>query len=241
MKRIALWAIPRAVGTAFERVFLERDDTVVAHEFFMPCHYYGSDRVSARYDGVIDPAPEYEYAHVKREVEQLTGKPILFLKEIAYHMRGIVDPDFWSTFTHTFIIRDPRVSIPSLYPLMPDMSFEETGFEGIKEMFDLATLKYGQPPIVVNGDEFRRRPRETLREYCRLAGIPFDDTTTWRSGRVLPEWRRWESWHEEALTSSGVFEPPARREPVEVPEHVEEMVAAAMPYYTEINRHAIAV
>jgi hypothetical protein len=239
MKRIALWAIPRAVGTAFERVFVERDDTLVAHEFFMPCHYYSSARASTRYDGIIEPAPEYDYQHVKRSVEQLTGKPILFLKEIGFHMKGIIDVDFWSSFTHTFIIRDPRVSIPSLYKLMPDASFEETGFAGIKEIFDLATRTYCQVPIVVNGERFRRNPIGTLRTYCEYVGIPFADTTTWKRRKVLPEWQMWEDWHEEALASSRVFEPPTREQPAELPARVTEMIEAALPYYTAINRYAI--
>jgi len=241
MKKIALWAIPRAVGTAFERAFVERDDTVVAHELFMPCHYYSAARASTRYDGIVDPAPEYEYQNVKRSVERLPAKPVLFLKEIAFHMRGIVQVDFWSSFTHTFIVRDPRVSIPSLYQLMPDFSFDETGFPAIKEMFELATGTYRQPPIVVNGDAFRRNPSETLRAYCELVGIPFDDTTTWKTGKVLPEWEQWPDWHREALTSSGIFEPPAQRPSDDLPVHVKDMMAAALPYYTAVNRHAISV
>ncbi|MEV4098528.1 hypothetical protein [Streptosporangium saharense] len=240
MKKVALWAIPRAVGSAFERVFFEREDTTVAHELFMPCHYYSESRVNSRYDGIVEPAPENEYEYVKKSIGQLPERPILFLKEIAFHMKGIVEVDFWSGFTHTFIIRDPRVSIPSLHRLMPDASFEETGFLGIKEMFDMATEVYGQPPVVVNGDEFRRNPKETLRVYCELVGVPFHDTTEWTEGKVLPEWQRWEGWHDEVLTSSRVFAPPVR-EQAELPRHVEQMIEDALPYYLEINRHAISV
>jgi hypothetical protein len=241
MKKIALWAIPRAVGTAFERVFLERDDTTVAHELFMPCHYYSQARVSSRYDGVVDPEPEHEYEAVEQKLEQLASTPILFLKEIAFHMEGIVDPDYWAGFTHTFIIRDPAVSIPSLYKLMPDASFEETGFGGIAAMFELATRTFRREPIVVNGDEFRRNPSATLKSYCELADIPFDDTTTWKTGKVLPEWQQWRSWHQEALNSSGINEPPAKPAEPDLPEHVVDMIEKARPYYEEINRHAIDV
>lgn len=33
-KPIALWAVPRSISTAFERVFVERDDFEVLHEPF---------------------------------------------------------------------------------------------------------------------------------------------------------------------------------------------------------------
>ncbi|GII66930.1 hypothetical protein Skr01_70150 [Sphaerisporangium krabiense] len=241
MKKIALWAIPRAVGTAFERVFLERDDTTVAHEIFMPAHYYSSHRASPRYDGTVAPKPEYEYEHIKRSIGRMTGRPILFLKEIAFHMRGVFEADFWADFTHTFIIRDPRVSIPSLYKLMPDATSEETGFACVKDIFDLVRDKYGTTPIVVNGDTFRRHPKETLESYCRLAGIPFQDTTTWRTGKVIPEWKQWEEWHAEALKSSGIFKPPPEPRSVDLPAHVEKMIADALPHYAEMNRYSITV
>lgn len=239
MKRIALWAIPRAVGTAFERAFLERDDTLVAHEVFMPCHYYSRNRVSTRYDGVVEPAPEYEYQSISQALMRLQGKPILFVKEIAFHMRGIIDAEFWSSFTHTFIIRDPQISIPSLHKLIPDASFDETGFVVIKQLFDLATKTYGQVPVVVNGEEFRRNPEPILRKYCELVDIPFRDTTIWEGRRVLPEWQAWPEWHKEALASSEVFAPPTMVERMELPARINDMIKTAGPYFEAINRFAI--
>ena len=35
-KPVALWAVPRSISTAFERVFVERDDFEVLHEPFRP-------------------------------------------------------------------------------------------------------------------------------------------------------------------------------------------------------------
>ena len=51
---IALWAVPRSISTAFERVFVERDDFEVLHEPFSASYYRGSDRLSHRY---ADEAP----------------------------------------------------------------------------------------------------------------------------------------------------------------------------------------
>jgi hypothetical protein len=33
-KPVALWSVPRSISTAFERVFVERDDFEVLHEPF---------------------------------------------------------------------------------------------------------------------------------------------------------------------------------------------------------------
>jgi hypothetical protein len=47
-KPVALWAVPRSISTAFERVFVERDDFEVLHEPFSASYYYGEDRLSNR-------------------------------------------------------------------------------------------------------------------------------------------------------------------------------------------------
>ena len=39
--RLALWAVPRSVSTAFERVFIDRDDALVLHEPFSHAYYHG--------------------------------------------------------------------------------------------------------------------------------------------------------------------------------------------------------
>ncbi|MBA2443396.1 MAG: sulfotransferase family protein, partial [Rubrobacter sp.] len=53
-KPVALWCVPRSISTAFERVFVERDDFEVLHEPFSASYYYSEDRLSERY---ADKAP----------------------------------------------------------------------------------------------------------------------------------------------------------------------------------------
>jgi hypothetical protein len=52
LKPIALWAVPRSLSTAFERVFVERDDLEVLHEPFSASYYYSEERLSDRYSDV---------------------------------------------------------------------------------------------------------------------------------------------------------------------------------------------
>lgn len=239
--RIVLWAVPRAVGTAFERVFVERNDTFVAHEVFMPCHYYSASRASSRYDGEVEARPEFDYRNIREKLDRSDTQPVLFVKEIAFHMQGIEDDDYWSTFRHTFILRDPRVSVPSLYKLMPDLTFDEAGFAAMSRWFRLATERFGQQPVVVNGDKFRTQPAAVLKAFCGQVAIPFQDTTTFTTTRSIPEWSRWRTWHEEALTSTHIFQPPLRSSDIDLPDHVEDIIERSMPYYDELNRHAIDV
>src|SRR5215204_6081903 len=59
-KPVALWAVPRSISTAFERVFVERDDFEVLHEPFSASYYYGADRQSDRF---ADAEPKAEYSY----------------------------------------------------------------------------------------------------------------------------------------------------------------------------------
>ena len=65
-KPVALWAVPRSISTAFERVFVERDDFEVLHEPFSAAYYYGEDRPSDRYADV-EPRAENNYERVLAE------------------------------------------------------------------------------------------------------------------------------------------------------------------------------
>ena len=48
-KPVALWAVPRSVSTALERVFVERGDFKVFHEPFSASYYYSTERRSNRF------------------------------------------------------------------------------------------------------------------------------------------------------------------------------------------------
>jgi hypothetical protein len=62
-KPVALWAVPRSISTAFERVFVERNDFEVFHEPFSASYHYSEDRLSARYSNV-KPEAAHNYQNV---------------------------------------------------------------------------------------------------------------------------------------------------------------------------------
>src|SRR5215216_4739762 len=72
-KPIALWAVPRSISTAFERVFVEREDFEVLHEPFSASYYYSEDRLSDRYSDV-GPEAEHIYENVLASILEPRGK-----------------------------------------------------------------------------------------------------------------------------------------------------------------------
>jgi hypothetical protein len=232
---IALWAVPRSLSTAFERVFVERDDLEVLHEPFSAAYYYGPDRLSERYADEA-PKPENSYESVLAEVFRPREKR-LFMKDMPYQAKSVMSREFISRFANTFIIRDPKYVLSSLYKMWPDFTLEETGFEQIYWAFRYAE-EVGQDPVVVDAMTFSENPVGILSVYCERVGIPFrPDALSWEPGEV-EKWKSWEGWHEAAQQSTGI-ERAERRDP-ELPGELQEAYEECLPYYYALAAHTIS-
>ncbi len=233
-KPVALWAVPRSISTAFERVFVERDDFEVLHEPFSAAYYYGEDRVSDRFAGA-ESKPEYSYERVVEDVFRPREERV-FLKDMAYHAKKVFSPEFASRFVNTFIIRDPKYVLMSLYKMWPDFTLEETGYEDLYRMFRYAT-DAGEDVAVVDAMTFSENPAGVLAAYCEHLEVPFTSgSLTWES-RDVRRWESWEGWHEDAESSTGI-EPAERLDP-KLPEELEAAYEFCLPYYYELAAHAI--
>jgi len=231
---IALWAVPRSISTAFERVFVERDDFEVLHEPFSNAYYYGTDRLSDRYADA-EPRPEYSFDSVLADVLAPREKRV-FVKDMAYQAKGVLSPEFVSRFVNTFIVRDPKYVLVSLYKMWPDFTFEETGYEDLYRLFRYAT-EGGEDVAVVDAMTFSENPAGVLAAYCEHLEIPFrSGSLSWES-RDVEHWDSWEGWHDAAERSTGI-KPATRRDP-ELPQELEEVYERCLPYYYELAAHAI--
>jgi Sulfotransferase domain len=234
-KPIALWAVPRSLSTAFERVFVEREDLEVLHEPFSAAYYYGEDRLSDRYSDV-EPEAEYNYDNVLRDILAPREKRV-FLKDMAYQAKGVMGPEFISNFVNTFIVRDPKYVLSSLYKMWPDFTLEEAGYEDLYWAFKYAT-EAGEDPVVVDAMTFSENPASILATYCDRVGLPFrPEALSWQPGEV-EEWTGWEGWHEAAEQSTGI-ERAERRDPV-LPEELNETYEHCLPYYYTLAAHTIS-
>ena len=204
-KPVALWAVPRSVSTALERVFVERGDFDVFHEPFSASYYDSPERRSNRLAGA---RPKEEYAHEKVLARMLEHrqKPVFF-KDMAYHVAGFMTPEFVSEFANTFIIREPAPVIASLHGFWPDFTFEEAGYEQQHRLFGMA-VETGEDPAVVDASDLLADPEGMVRAYCEKLGAPFmPEALSWEPGEV-PGWQMWAEWHSEVQESSGIKSEP---------------------------------
>ena len=232
-KPVALWSVPRSISTAFERVFVERDDFEVYHEPFGESYYYSEERFSDRYSDE-EPRPENNYENVlARLLEPHENR--VFVKDMAYQAKPLIGPEFVSRFRNTFIVRDPKYVIASLSRMWPDFTLEETGFEQLYRLFRYAAE--AEDVVVVDAMTFSENPVGVLAAYCEHLEIPFrTDSLSWQPGEVR-EWESWEGWHEAAQQSTGIQ--PAERKDPKLPPKLHEAYEHCLPYYYQLAARAI--
>ena len=172
-KPIALWAVPRSVSTAFERIFVEREDFEVFHEPFAISYYFSEERRSDRY---LDEESKEQHRpeNVLSELLIDNGKPVFF-KDMAYHTTGFMDRDFVENFRNTFLIREPKQTLSSFYKMWPDFTFEEAGYEQLHRLYSYAA-EIGQEPIVVDAADFSANTERAIEAYCAELNIPLTRT-----------------------------------------------------------------
>ena len=207
---LALWTTPRSVSTAFERMIMERGDFTVLHEPFSEHYYYGPGKRSDRYEAI---RPHATPTRILEAIDDAGTERRVFLKDMASHVRDLVDPGFVARFQHTFLVRDPAWALPSLEAKWPDFTEEEAGYTALAELVD-AVDAAGEQPVIIDSLDVRSDPRGTIGAYCAAVGIPFvPDALEWSPG-MPGGWELWEDWHHDVAASDG-FRPRAPGPPPE--------------------------
>lgn len=226
---IVLWAVPRSRSTAFERIFVERDDFEVLHEPFSATYYHSAER---RSDAFLEGAPDpgAGAANVLADVLRPRDRRV-FVKDMAYHTAAFMDRDFVSHFHNTFLIRHPRQTLVSLQRKHPAFTLEETGFSELTRLYDLVG-ELDAPRYVIDADDLMRDPEQTVRAYCAALDIPFDaDALSWKPQQVSA-FESWDAWHDRAQRSTGLGAVASDDEPL--PPELHDVYRRCLPHYERL-------
>lgn len=225
--KTVLWSVPRSVSTAFERsivqlsILLEAQASIssdgasgesmaVFHEPFGQPYYYSSEQVSTRFP--INPTqPTFKNTLDTMLTSQSTH---VFSKDMAYYVKNDVPGLVHTDMKHTFIIRHPSKTVPSLYlatfsakDYEQTLAFDKTevGFVELLQVYHYVKNTLGQTPIVIDSDDLLRDPEAYMQAYCKEVGLPFTkDMLVWEKGLVPKGWEDWEGWHDDAINSDGL-------------------------------------
>lgn len=236
MSVLALWATPRTVSTAFERMMIERGDHVVLDEPWSRAYYFGPERQSDRFALTF---PEATYAAVEAGVLAAGAESAVFVKDMAYHAAPGVTDDALASMTHTFLVRAPRAALASLHRRWPDFTDDEVGYAAQRSLFERVVRLTGSTPAVIDSDALRADPDRVVAEWARRVGIDHcPRSLRWEPG-MRPEWQLWRDWYENVAASTG-FAPPSPHEPGDTVGHrLAGLLPAADDAYEVLRRHAI--
>ena len=190
---------------------LERGDMATLHEPFLYLYYVHDGRRRLPH---LDPDPRrpVSYEAIRSMILETAHARPVFVKDMCYYVHDRIrdDVDFIRRMTSTFLVRDPKRSIPSYFRLDPGVTLKEIGCEAQYRIFERVGEITGRTPIVIDAADLAEDPAGTLRAYCRALEVPFmPHALEWDEG--LPAaWRDVSGWHADLAGSRGIVAEPGR-------------------------------
>ena len=240
---LTLWAVPRSRSTAFEQMMRARGDHVCLHAPFGEAWYLGADRrcPPQRSGG---PTPGLTFASVWDDLQsRAAGSEPVFIKEFPHYVEHLCDDAFLDHFIHSFLIRDPARTLPSMYDKWPDFALAETGFLEHRTLFDLLADRQGKAPPVIDAEDLVADPGAVVAAWCDAVGIEFlPDALAWTAPEDRAHsWYDNGSWHDNLRTSTGLEVPPTDYLPIEAEQRMVAAHEACLPHYEALAAHRIAL
>lgn len=214
--RVFLWTAPRCISTAFERAIINLYNGKIFHEPFSQFYYFGPNRKSDRYRNIPDQLDGTLDAIGKSLSAKHEGKKFVFSKDMAYYLKDnfeILRQKGLRNFKHSFLIRNPKKAVPSLYHASINSKKtswdyfdpQEAGFRELLDLYELVVKELDQSPIVVDADDLLENPEAMMKKYCDASGLEYmENMTSWEPGVAIPEWNVWTGWHDAVAKSSGI-------------------------------------
>lgn len=202
-----MWAVPRSLATALLRAWSGRADTVVFDEPLLPPYIMieGEDFGFTR-DDVMEGQRETDWRKVVAELTDplLEGKRISYTKLQPHNLIPEVMGIAWlEPFSNCFLIREPKDMLLSLHNIVPEFTFEETGWGELKMLFDHFHEQNGVLPPVIDAQELQNAPHRILTQLCDAVGVDFSDKMlSWPTvdDTFLPEKEK--AWYGSVLQST---------------------------------------
>jgi hypothetical protein len=234
MIRINCISSPRNISTALMYSFREREDTSVLDEPFYAFYLAKSGKIHPGREEILASQP-----HDPQEVFQsfdACPTPVLYIKNMAHHMRLLQADDF-THYKTLLLIRDPRQLIASFAQIIDNPDMNDIG---VRDQYDLYKhySDRGQSVCILDSGELLKDPPGVMERLCACLGIPYDQTMLqWPPG-PRPEDGVWAKyWYANVHKSTGFSTQSTSNRPL--PEHCHTLYDQAMPYYAELYSHSI--
>ena len=164
--------------------------------------------------------------------------PIYYQKHMTHHLLPHMAMDWLDGLTNAFLIRDPARVLASYIEKRAEVTLEDLGLPQQQRLFEWAHQRTGEVPLVLESDDVLANPEAMLRALCRRAGIAFDPAMlSWPAGRRDSDGLWAAHWYGAVEKSTGFMAPGEATRPV--PAHLQDLLAAAQPYYQALRPHRL--
>lgn len=232
--RIAMWSGPRNLSTAMMYSFGARSDCAVVDEPFYAAYL--------RMTGLDHPMREEILASQSQDpIEVAAGlcgstpgaRPFWYQKHMTQHMIPGVPRDWMREVRNVFLIRHPARVIASYAAKRENPTLDDIGFWQQAELFD-EVQGWGGDPVVIDSHDIRDDPAGMLERLCDAIGLHYSPgMLSWPQGGH-PQDGVWAShWYGAVWRSTGFAGPEG--ELPEVPEHLQPVLNAALPFYEKMK------
>ena len=249
-RRVLLWSSPRSLSTAFERSIRELDSVKVFNEPHLRAYYYGPDRRSGSThhpnQSELDDNATYEAAAAKL-LGEYDGYEAIFAKELAYYIEGKYDKYVkggFAHFKHTFLIRHPLKSIPSLIRASERCGLtsplNDIGIKQLYKFYRVVQQTTEPHPLIIDADDLLEHPKAIMEHYCQETGLNFDEKMlTWQPGEIQ-DWSSYKYYKEffgTVMASSGFLKPRSNLITVaELSKEAQDVYREILPFYEAMHR-----
>ncbi len=234
--QINLISGPRNVSTALMYSFAQRSDCVVVDE---PFYAYYLHTHPVDHPGLTDilHSQPLEWDKVMLRLPKRIDKPVLFLKNMAHHLIGnwqqLLDQS-----VNVFLIRDPARLIVSFAKVITHPTIDDIGLKKEYELFNYVK-KQGKEVIVIDSGQLLLNPPAVLEKLCDALGLPFEDKMlAWPAGPKSYD-GVWAPYWYATVHRSTDFKATPTEQAIEVPAHLQPLLAEALPYYKALADYAI--
>lgn len=244
--RIAMWSGPRNLSTAMMRAFENRTDCVVSDEPFYAAYLAATGLDHPMREEVLQSQPndwQDVAAHLAGPLPQGGGDgdaTVWYQKHMTHHMLPAFGFEWVGNFRHAFLIRAPARVLSSYAAKREEVTLSDIGLLRQVELFDRFAQDTGAAPPVVDSDDLLRDPEGVLRKLCAALAIPFDAAMlNWPPGRRTSDGVWAPAWYASVEQSTG-FTRQAGSELPPLPEHLQQIADAALPYYERLAAYRIS-
>lgn len=239
MIRLAVWSGPRNISTTMMRSWGNRSDTFVCDE---PLYAYYLNSTGKPHPGAADVISHGE-TDWRKAVHWLTGpipegKTVWYQKQMSHHLLPEIDRTWLDNVTNAFLLRHPRDVLTSYLKIVPNPTFEDTGYPQQVEIFEWVRSRLGITPPVLDSRDILDDPRHQLGLMCDALGLDFQESMMeWEPGIRSTDgvWAR--HWYSEVETST-TFRP-YKPKPDQVPPEYLPLYEQCLACYEKLYEHRL--